>query len=376
MSPTPKSTARSADRKYFPVTPVGAPSSRPRPNVLLASNRLPEMWPLGRGRAWAAVANSAMPRVASKMVRPVMGRERSAPIARNVGFVHNNDVVRLHTIAWIVTAAAACGSRPSTPPAASPELRPTVRAVLLPTAPVAQVLLALLAPSAGDAALPSSSIGPAPPHLVCGSSVRRSRSRPHPGGRVVLKVACRAAFATARFVEGDVPRRLDRDRRGVPRRPALRRPVAAPRAQRRDRRDRQLRGRAVQNLGGGGWSAWPASRSARTDTRDGTGTEKYWLDDGTLYSERALVAGVPSGPERIYAPDGTMLATAQRVHEKLDGARAPVPARHAADRGDPRGRCAARQPADLAGLAAPARTSPTIAAASATASTRSGAPRR
>jgi antitoxin component YwqK of YwqJK toxin-antitoxin module len=54
----------------------------------------------------------------------------------------------------------------------------------------------------------------------------------------------------------------------------------------------------------------------------GTGTERFWLDDGTLYSERALRAGVPSGEDKIYAADGTPLVAAQWSAGKLDGPRA------------------------------------------------------
>jgi antitoxin component YwqK of YwqJK toxin-antitoxin module len=55
------------------------------------------------------------------------------------------------------------------------------------------------------------------------------------------------------------------------------------------------------------------------DLRAGTGTEKYWLDDGTLYRERTLKAGVANGPEKIYGPDGIPIVTAQWTSGKLDG---------------------------------------------------------
>jgi antitoxin component YwqK of YwqJK toxin-antitoxin module len=57
------------------------------------------------------------------------------------------------------------------------------------------------------------------------------------------------------------------------------------------------------------------------DMNAGTGTELFWLDDGSLYSERALKAGVPHGGERVYAPDGTLLHSAQWKNGKLDGPR-------------------------------------------------------
>ena len=57
------------------------------------------------------------------------------------------------------------------------------------------------------------------------------------------------------------------------------------------------------------------------DMTAGTGTERIWLDDGTLYSERALRAGVPGGEQRIYGPDGATLLAAQWTAGKLDGPR-------------------------------------------------------
>jgi antitoxin component YwqK of YwqJK toxin-antitoxin module len=57
------------------------------------------------------------------------------------------------------------------------------------------------------------------------------------------------------------------------------------------------------------------------DMAAGTGTERFWLDDGTLYSERTLKAGIPAGDERIYAPDGAPLVSAQWTAGKLDGPR-------------------------------------------------------
>jgi antitoxin component YwqK of YwqJK toxin-antitoxin module len=71
----------------------------------------------------------------------------------------------------------------------------------------------------------------------------------------------------------------------------------------------------------GPWRMMSAAGSVlgEYELKNGTGIEKRWLDDGTLYSERAVKAGVAHGPERIYAPDGTLLLTAQWVAGKLDG---------------------------------------------------------
>jgi antitoxin component YwqK of YwqJK toxin-antitoxin module len=51
----------------------------------------------------------------------------------------------------------------------------------------------------------------------------------------------------------------------------------------------------------------------------GTGVEKRWYDEGPLYSERGLKAGVPHGNAKIYGPDGAVLVAAHYVNGKLDG---------------------------------------------------------
>ena len=79
---------------------------------------------------------------------PSFARDPSAPIARDPEFVHNNDVVRLHTVVCILTSAAACGSGPSSPKAATQEPPPPHTAQLVVI----------------DAAVPDA---PQPPTLAC-----------------------------------------------------------------------------------------------------------------------------------------------------------------------------------------------------------------
>jgi antitoxin component YwqK of YwqJK toxin-antitoxin module len=55
------------------------------------------------------------------------------------------------------------------------------------------------------------------------------------------------------------------------------------------------------------------------ELRAGTGVEKHWLDDGSLYRVRALKAGVPHGNEKVYAADGTPVIAARWRNGKLDG---------------------------------------------------------
>lgn len=51
----------------------------------------------------------------------------------------------------------------------------------------------------------------------------------------------------------------------------------------------------------------------------GTGVEKRWYEDGPLYSETALKAGVLDGTSKIYARDGFVLESARYRNGKLDG---------------------------------------------------------
>ncbi|MGE3544652.1 MAG: toxin-antitoxin system YwqK family antitoxin, partial [Kofleriaceae bacterium] len=52
----------------------------------------------------------------------------------------------------------------------------------------------------------------------------------------------------------------------------------------------------------------------------GTGTEKRWYNDGQLYSELGVKAGIPHGSYRVFAPDGSLLINAKYSDGKLDGA--------------------------------------------------------
>jgi antitoxin component YwqK of YwqJK toxin-antitoxin module len=55
------------------------------------------------------------------------------------------------------------------------------------------------------------------------------------------------------------------------------------------------------------------------DLTKGSGVERRWLDDGTLYSERTLKNGAPNGAMKIFAPDGSVVVSARFVAGKLDG---------------------------------------------------------
>ena len=53
----------------------------------------------------------------------------------------------------------------------------------------------------------------------------------------------------------------------------------------------------------------------------GTGVELRYYDEGPLYREATLKAGVPNGPAKTYGADGTVLVTEHYMKGKLDGKR-------------------------------------------------------
>lgn len=55
------------------------------------------------------------------------------------------------------------------------------------------------------------------------------------------------------------------------------------------------------------------------DLSAGTGIERRWLDDGTLYSEIAMKRGVPHGPAKYFERDGSLLVLSRFSDGKLDG---------------------------------------------------------
>ena len=55
------------------------------------------------------------------------------------------------------------------------------------------------------------------------------------------------------------------------------------------------------------------------DMKAGTGIEKYWFEDGPLYSERQFYAGVPNGKLEIHDHDGYLVVVAKYYGGKLDG---------------------------------------------------------
>lgn len=206
--------------------------------------------------------------------------------------MHNNDVVGLHTAVLVLTLVVACGSGPS--PRSAPQEPPPPH--------TAQLVVV-------DAAVPDA---PELPRLTCepGTSLDVARA-PEPTWFCARPDGTRHGPFITVFPDGQ---------------PEI---TGAY-------KDGQLDG-AWQRHGvtgavveTGSYAAgqktghWQMTSAAGTvlggyDMRAGTGTEKHWLDDGTLYRERTLKAGVPNGAEKIYATDGTVLATSQWAAGKLDG---------------------------------------------------------
>jgi antitoxin component YwqK of YwqJK toxin-antitoxin module len=206
-------------------------------------------------------------------------------------------VRRLHTVVWILTSTAACGSGSAAPRAAPREPPPP------PPRTVELVEVAV------DAGVPDA---PEPPHLACGPGTAAELARPpDPTWFCARPDGARHGPFVTLFPDGSIAIS------GGYKDGALDGPWE---------RHRET-GQVIET---GGYAAGQKTGTWRMfgptgallgeyEMTAGTGTEKWWLDDGTLYGERALKAGAPSGAARIYAADGTPLVAAQWVGGKLDG---------------------------------------------------------
>ena len=232
--------------------------------------------------------------------------------------MHTNDVVGLRTLACILTIAAACGSRPSAPqtvpeaPRAPPPrpagaLRPAIDAgdPIAPGDPIAAV--ALDAPDAGALVPPIP-----PPRVVCGPGANLEAAHaPEPSWYCTRPDGVRDGPFVTVFPDGS-PEITGGYKDGRLDGPWQRRAAGGAVVE---------TGGYVRGLPSGTWRMLGPGGNVlgEYEMKNGTGVEKRWLDDGSLYRERALRAGLPHGPERIYAPDGTLVLAAQWVAGKLDG---------------------------------------------------------
>ncbi|HEU4734333.1 MAG TPA: hypothetical protein VFT22_40855 [Kofleriaceae bacterium] len=224
-----------------------------------------------------------------------MTRDPNAWIAPSLAFVHNNDVVRLHTVVCILTSAAACGSGPSVPKAAPHEPPPPHTAQLVEI----------------DAAVPDA---PEPPELACepGTAPEIARA-PEPTRFCARLDGTRHGPFLTTFPDG-TPEVTGTYRNGV---------LDGPWQRHAPNGAVIESGSYTAGLKSGRWRMVSAAGAplGEYELHAGTGVERHWLDDGTLYSERTLKAGVLDGPERIHAPDGSLLASSQWTAGKLDGPR-------------------------------------------------------
>jgi len=207
--------------------------------------------------------------------------------------VHNNDVVRLHTAVLVLTSAAACGSGSSSPKTAPQEPAPPHTAQLV----------------VPDAAVPDA---PEAPSLACepGTTLEVARA-PEPTWFCARPDGARHGPFVTVFPDGQ-PEITGAYKDGLLDGAWQRHGVTGAIVETGSYAAGQKTGRwQMTSAAGAGLGGY--------DMRAGTGTEKHWLEDGTLYRERTLKAGVPNGAEKIYAADGTPLVTSQWTAGKLDG---------------------------------------------------------
>ena len=218
---------------------------------------------------------------------------------------HNRGVLRLPTAVLGLTWAVACGSGPAAPKPLSRELPAS--------ATMSAAMSATMSPAAPvpvDAAAPDA--GPAPVALACPDGTAAAFApAPEPTRLCVRPDGTRhGPFVTA-FPDGspEVTGSYQDGRLDGP-------------------WQRRAPGGAIVETGAyqagqkhGTWTQASPSGAVlgRYDLRAGTGVERRWLDDGSLYSERGLRAGAPHGAERVLGPDGAPVITAQWTLGKLDG---------------------------------------------------------
>jgi uncharacterized protein len=206
-------------------------------------------------------------------------------------------VRRLHTVVWILTSTAACGSGPAAPRAAPREPPPP------PPRTVELVEIQI------DAGVPDA---PEPPQLACEPGTAAELARPpDPTWYCARPDGTRHGPFVTLFPDGSIA--ITGGYKGGA--------LDGPWERHRETGAVIETGSYAAGQKTGTWRMFGPTGAllGEYEMTAGTGTEKWWLDDGTLYGERALRAGAPSGAARIYAPDGTPLVAAQWVGGKLDG---------------------------------------------------------
>lgn len=206
-------------------------------------------------------------------------------------------VVRVRVAIVVLTCATACGSGPTGTQTAAPQ----------PPQPATQ----LAAAPRPDAAVP---LAPAPPKLACEAGAAPTAApAPEPTWFCAKNGVRDGAFVTL-HPDGTVAVRgayKDGKLDGAWQRHHPSGAVAEVGSYAGDVKDGHWR-----QLGPTG------ALLGEYDLVKGSGVERRWLDDGSLYSERTIKNGVGNGALKIFAPDGTVVVAARLIAGKLDGAHA------------------------------------------------------
>ncbi|HEY0189692.1 MAG TPA: hypothetical protein VGC42_01125 [Kofleriaceae bacterium] len=210
-------------------------------------------------------------------------------------------MVRLHTVVLILTTLAACGTGSSMP-------KPEPATAIDPPPPSSPpIKMAQFAPP--DAGVPDA---PPAPTLACEAGLEPRLARaPDPTMFCARPDGVRHGPFLVPFPDG-TPEITGSYKDGVLDGPWQRRAGSGAIVESGQYAAGQKTGHWTQsNLAGAELGAY--------DLKAGTGTEKRWLEDGSLYRERKLKAGVPHGPETVYGADHTPVLTAKWFLGKLDG---------------------------------------------------------
>ena len=205
---------------------------------------------------------------------------------------------RSHTLLGILTLSAACGSPTERPPSVASVIAPT-------TSHTQQARL----PIFRDAGVPDA---PGLPKLVCDADTQPIRAAyPDRAWYCVRADGTRAGPFTTFYPDGAIEiqgRYADGKLDGAWRRHHPAGALAET-------------GTYVAGLRDGVWrQLGPAGNLLGEYTlAHGTGTQRRWLADGSLYSEIALQDGVPHGASRIFDRDGSVIVFANLYHGKPHG---------------------------------------------------------
>jgi antitoxin component YwqK of YwqJK toxin-antitoxin module len=206
-------------------------------------------------------------------------------------------VVRFHTVVLVLTWVAACGSQPSGPK--TTQLDP-------PATPPPVEPIAIADAGIVDAA-------PPPSKLVCdpGTSVIAAPA-PEPTWLCAKPDGTKHGRFITLFPDGEIAIS------------GLYKDGLLDGAWERKHPNGAIaeRGTYANAMKHGTWTQFaPSGKQLGTyEMAMGTGVERRWFDDGTLYSEISFKAGLEHGPAKLYTEDGTIITSSQFENGKLDGA--------------------------------------------------------